>query len=475
MKILLCAVHNPENMRIKAGAFGISPPLGLAYIARYLLEGGHEIKILDNNIQKLGKDQIKRYISAFKPDIVGITAYTFSIKECFFLAGWIKEVDKAIHVIFGGPHATYLPEETLSNGSVDIIVMGEGEQVMRDVVNCLQEKNELKNLKGVAYKTKDGRVTQREAAGLIEDLDSIPFPAYELLEMERYYSSVNRKFSGQRFGAIITSRGCPYECSFCSHKMFGKKVRFRSPANVVDELELLVKDYGIREFIFLDDTFTIDTPRAMKICELIRKKGLDIIWSCNSRADHASEELYIALRKAGCRSIHVGVESASQEMLISMKKGITIEQIERSVKLAKKHVGHVVCGFIFGMPGDSVKRAEETITFAKKLDPDYATFNIVIPVPGSQIFEEAVRKKLIHPEDEKWDGYLELFSPSLPVIELSEIKRKKLVALAKKAFRQFYFRPSYLLRRLRTVHSFSQVLELLKGVRAIINYEFTRI
>ncbi len=471
MKILLFIVENPPNMRIKAGAFGISQPLGAGYIASVLREDGHAVRILDNSVASLSPEELKRYVLDFAPDLVGLTAFTFCVKRCFETARILKETDPRIKVVFGGPHATYLPEQTLADPGVDIVVTGEGEMTMRELAAALASGTSLDVVKGTLYKDGAGKIIRNPDRELIDDLDSLPLPAYDLMEMDRYYSSVNRRFTDTRFGAIITSRGCPHQCTFCSHKMFGKKLRMRSPENVADEIALLQGRYGIGELIFLDDTFTMDRRRAIGICDLIVRRGLKVVWTCNTRADHASGELYGAMYRAGCRGLHIGAESASQEMLDRMKKGITVEQITNAVALAKKHIGHVVCGFILGMPGDTMERALATIAFSKRLNPDYATFNIATPVPGSQIYEDAVAAGLLDPARAPWEDFLELFSPAPPVLELSVLSAEDLVKLAKRAFREFYFRPRYIGSRLAKMRSAKEAFEHLRGLWAIMNYE----
>ena len=471
MKALLFVVDNPPNMRIKAGAFGISQPLGAGYIASVLRENGHDVRILDNSIRHLGPEALRRIVQDFKPDVAGFTTFTFSAKGCFEAARLMKEADPRLITVFGGPHATYLCEETLADPAVDVVVRGEGEMTMRELVAALAAGRSLEGVKGLLFKDAAGRIIRTADRELILDLDTLPLPAYDLMEMDRYYASVNRRFTDKKFGAIITSRGCPFQCTFCSHKMFGKKLRTRSPENVVNEIEHLISRYGIGELIFLDDTFTMDRKRALALCDLIVRRGLDIAWTCNTRADDASEELYKAMRRAGCRGLHLGAESASQEMLDSMKKGITLEQITNAVALAKKHIGHVVCGFILGMPGDTVERARATIAFAKKLSPDYVTFNIATPVPGSEIYEDAVAAGLLDTTQAPWEDFLELFSPSPPVLTLSSIPAEDLVRLAKRAFREFYFRPPYVWSRLAKMRSAKDAFEHLKGLAAIVNYE----
>lgn len=474
MKVLLYLVQNPPKMRIKAKAFGISQPLGAGYLASALQREGHQVQIFDHSVEDESMDAFEKSLLAFSPDLVGITTFTFAINSCFGMARRIKEILPQSKVVFGGPHATYLPEETVKDPCVDIVVVGEGESTLCELARALAQGTDLSEVRGIFYRKPSGEVMQTPERPLIADLDTIPFPAYDLMNMKRYYSSVNRRFTDKKFGSIITSRGCPHSCTFCSHKLFGKKIRMRSPENVVDEIEWLVKKHDIGEMIFLDDTFTVDTQRVLDICSLLQKRGLNIIWSCNTRADHASKELYEALYKAGCRGVHIGAESASQEMLDSMKKGIKVEQVVRAVDLAKKHIGHVVCGFILGLPGDTVERARQTIDFAKKLNPDYVTFNIAIPMPGSEIYEMALRKGLISASTAPWEDFLEMFSPAQPVLELSEIPRDQLVSLAKQGFREFYFRPGYILYRLSKLNSPWEIFQYWRGLMAILNYEFMK-
>ena len=472
MRILLFIVDNPPNMRIKAGAFGISQPLGAGYIASVLRQDGHAVRILDNSIVRLTPEELKRYLLDFKPDVAGFTTFTFSVKGCFEAARLMKEIDPNITVVFGGPHATYLAGETLADPHVDVVVSGEGEMTMRDLCAALSAGRPLDAVKGLLFKDAGGRIIRNPDRELIADLDGLPLPAYDLMEMDKYYSSVNRRFTDKKFGAVITSRGCPYRCTFCSHKMFGRKLRMRSPENVADEIEHLVSRYRIGELIFLDDTFTMDRNRAVALCDLIVRRGLKVVWTCNTRADDASEKLYRAMYRAGCRGLHLGAESASQEMLDKMKKGITVEEITNAVALAKRHIGHVVCGFILGMPGDTMECALATIAFAKRLNPDYVTFNIATPVPGSEIYEDAVAAGLLDPARAPWEDFLELFSPAPPVLELSSIPAEDLVRLAKRAFREFYFRPRYVWSRLTKMRSPKEAFEHLRGLRAVMNYEF---
>lgn len=468
MRILLCVPRNPLNLQMKGIDFAIYPPLGLGYLASCLLKNGHDVKILDDNIWKLDLKQFKDIIRNFSPAVVGFNTYTFNINTCFLFAKYVKEMDSNIKVVLGGSHVTCLPFEAINHDCIDMVVAGEGEETMVELIGALEKEKPLKDIRGLVYK--EGlQIKNNFPRGLIDDLDSIPFPAYDIMDMGSYFQTTQLRFHNKKFGTIITSRGCSYECIYCSSKMFGRRVRFRSPKNVVNEIELLVKKFGVGEIMFIDDTFTIDSSRVMSICDLILLRGIDISWTCNSRVNEASRKLYSVMRRAGCRAIFMGTESASQEVLDLMKKGITIEQVENAVKLAKEYIGTVICSFIFGMPGDTLERAVSTIKFAKKLNPSHANFSIACPIPGSEIFEQEVKKGNIDIKNADWNKFSICF-PCWPIVELSLIKSKDLVGLVKRALVEFYFRPQYLWKRLGNIRSRADILDILQRLKLIFNY-----
>lgn len=468
MRILLVVAQNHSFLRFKSNELAAYPPLGLGYIASCLRNKGHSVKLLDQNIARMSLPEFAEIIRVFKPQIAGFTVYTCTVNGSLVMAQCIKDIFPKTLTVFGGPHVSYLGKETITNSCVDFIVKGEGEETMSELVSAIQISGGLENIKGIIFK-RGNDAYDTGSRPLIQNLDNLPFPAYDLMERDSYYQSITRQYSNKRFATIMTSRGCPYECTFCSHEMFGKKVRFRSPENVVDELEFLKKEFNIGEIMIVDDSFTTDKARAITICELMIKRKLNIFWNCNARVDHASAELFVTMNRAGCKGILVGVESGDQEMLDVMKKGITLEEIERGVGLAKKHIRQVICSFILGMPGDTLKKAQRTIDFAKRLDPDYALFSIACPIPGSQIYEEAIESGLIDKEKVNWDNF-SVFFPYLPTVGLSELSNDELVRLVKGAVRQYYFRVTYVLNRLKKIRSLNDINIYLKGISAGINY-----
>ena len=353
---------------------------------------------------------------------------------------------------------------------------GEGEETIVDVANCLSAGISLDGVKGVVFRNRNGVVQDNGERPFIKDLDVIHFPAYNLLKMDMYRANPTRRVTTRKYGSLIAHRGCSYRCSFCS-QMFGKNVRYRSPENVVDELEMLVKKYGIGELRMLDDDFIIDPERAKKICDLIIERELDIIWNCNCKVNNASRSLYQTMYKAGCRGVLIGVESASQEMLDSMRKDITIDQIEKGVSLAKEIIGFVNCTFLFGMPGDSIENVQKTIQFAKKLNPSFAYFSIAHPMPGSELFNTEKEKCKIDMNKQNWEGFTILLSSQDPItVEMSDISAKDLLKLRKQAFREFYLRPAYMWSLFRKAYIifFHHISLFMLGAYMILKYQFKK-
>jgi radical SAM superfamily enzyme YgiQ (UPF0313 family) len=276
-------------------------------------------------------------------------------------------------------------------------------------------------------------------------------------------------------GSIITSRGCPYQCSFCSKAVFGNGVRFRSPENVISEIQLLVRKYKTGELIFWDDNFNIDSNRTKKICELIIEQKLDIVWSCNNRVNLFSEEVCSALYEAGCRTVNFGVESGLRQARMDMKKDITSHDIFNAVSLCKKHKLAVSCSFIFGLPGETREQACQTLKFARELNPDYAIFCVFVPMPGSELFQKAVDGGLIDKENQDWERYVTLLSAAPPVMPSAGLSRGDLVALQKAVFRKFYFRGSYIRRHLSRIRSFNDLKTTFRGLYAILRHQIAHI
>ena len=387
MKRILLIEPN-SKFAIKS-ALGISgPPLGLAYIASYLRENARcRIKILDALTLGCTPEDVRREIRAFGPDIVGINVMsTPAIYDAYSYAGIAKELDPKTFVMLGGQHVTFAHRETLEEcPHIDAVVRGEGEATALDIVRRLSNGGKLKGCLGITYR-QEGSIVENPPRPLICDLDTIPHPAYDLLPMDKYFMGKHR------FAAIITSRGCPFGCTFCSSsRLVGRRYRARSAENVVGELELLVNKYQVSEIEFLDDLFTMDPGRVRRITELIRKRALKLTWTCSSRADLVTRfpRMVRWLKRAGCHTVYIGAEAGTQKSLDRIKKGITLEQVKNAVRILKRENLNVLASFVLGIPGETKKDMEKTIQFAKKLGSDFAQFTICTPFPGTPIYEEA--------------------------------------------------------------------------------------
>jgi radical SAM superfamily enzyme YgiQ (UPF0313 family) len=433
MKVLLI---NPPYVNSKYKFIGlVAPPLGIAYIAAVLEESGVDVKIIDAAALEMEWDTLKKEIENYSPDVVAITALTPTINKALKTAKIAKKTCPNANIVMGGYHPTFTYTELLKNDFIDIVILGEGEYTMLELVKTLEKGSDLKEVKGIACK--DFTTPPRD---IIEDIDSLPFPARHLLPMDEY-KVLNIKLPT---GTLISGRGCPFNCSFCaSSAMHGRKMRFRSATNIVDEIEHLISDYDAEMIAFMDDTFTLRPERVIEICNEIKKRDLDFFWGCTARVDTVSKSLLEKMREAGCITIFYGVESADQQLLDGMNKKISVDKIRNAFKLTKEADMRTIASVAIGMPGDTKENIEKTINFVKDLDASYAIFSLATPYPGTAFYNEARENDLIKVND--WSKYT-LLSPVLETVDCSLEELKK---LQKKGFRKFYLRPGYILRQLR--------------------------
>ena len=383
MKTLLI---QPNYRRIYAYANSrkitpIFPPLGLAYIAAVLRDNNVEVKILESNAYDLNHKQIKESIEKYNPDIVGITSTTSLIEEAHEIA---LLCPSKIKVVIGGIHASSMPEETLKKFKrFDYLIKGEGEFTMLEFI---QGKN-ISKIKGISYR-KNGKNFHNPPRELNTDLDALPFPARDLLPMNKYFS-VGAKQEPSDY--ILSSRGCPYQCIFCAdHLVHGRRFRFRSPENMIKEVEEIYKR-GVRDWDFVDDNFTLLPERVDKFCDLMVKKGLHkkMSWRCSNgiRADRVNPSLLRKMKKSGCYMVSLGIESGNEKILKNMKKGINLEKIRLAINWCRKARIETRGLFMFGNLGENEKTMQDTINFSKSLDLDTATFHITIPFPNTDYWK----------------------------------------------------------------------------------------
>ncbi|MBC7111804.1 MAG: B12-binding domain-containing radical SAM protein [Methanothermobacter sp.] len=430
---------NPEDRTAVKNKLGfVLPPLNLMYLGAALERASFTVQIIDDDLRRMGAEGVARIVEGINPLIVGITATTATIRTSLEYIRAIKNRLPDVLTVIGGPHPTFLPVDTLQEcRDLDVVVMGEGEATIIDLAETYEKggPGSLDDVAGITYREGD-RIRTNRARPLIEDLDEIPFPARHLVPFRDYETS------SQDAGGMITSRGCVYPCRYCSSSLImGKKFRFRSAENVVDEVEELVDRYGLHDIAFLDDTFMLHRPRAGEISREIRERGIDVSFVTSSRVDMVRRSLLEDLRSAGMSTVYYGVESGCQRILNLMEKGITLKQAEDAVKAAKDVGIDVVTSFILGYPGEKPSEMDRTIDFSIKLDPDYSQYSILTPFPGAPIYHELRKRNLL---DEDWDKYTVI----QPVIKYEKLGLSRETVMRKlvKAYIRFYSRPSYLLK-----------------------------
>jgi anaerobic magnesium-protoporphyrin IX monomethyl ester cyclase len=410
-------------------------PLGLAYLGAVAETADHEVTIIDCQAEKLNYEGFRNRVAKTPADVIGVTATTLLYKSAMKLVTIAKEVQPSTVTVLGGSHGTFWDENALLEyPSLDVVVRKEGEQTFLDLLSRLQAKASLNGLLGVTYREKD-KIVRNADRPFIEDLDSLPFPAHHLLPLQAL------KRMGKILFPLITSRGCVYWCDFCSTvRMFGRGYRWRSPKNVVDEMQLVHDKYGVDQVTFYDDAFTVNRERVVKICEELHARKLDMTWDCGTRVDMLDRELLKMMHDAGCIAVWLGVESGSEIILGAMNKRIKLDQTRLAYKIAHDVGLMTIANVVLGFPGETEQTAWETIRFVKELNPDDVGFYVATPYPGTPMYEQVKKNGWLRVTDfDKYDTAGATFeTPWLSMEKLDEIRYK--------AYQQFYLRPRYILK-----------------------------
>lgn len=456
MKILL--INPPSEHTITTNVpkvveegVGYIPPLGLMYVAAYIEKNtNHQIKIIDCEVEGIDYSQLENVITRENPDIIGITALTFTLIDVMETLRIIKKVNPKIKTILGGPHVHIYPEETLKIKEVDFVVLGEGELPIINLLENINNLEALKNNKGIAFRLGE-QIINNGREDFIQNLDELPFPARHLTVYKKYFSVLAKQ---SPVTTMFTSRGCPYKCIFCDRPHLGKMFRFRTAANVVDEMEKIIQ-MGIPEIFIYDDTFTVDRQRVIDICDEILKRNLKISWDVRARVNTVDLELLKKMQQAGCERIHFGVEAGTKKILEVLRKGITLDQAKAAFSMSQKVGIQTLAYFIIGSPTETKQDILETIKVAKKLKPDFAHFSIMTPFPATDLYRLGLENGIL-PKD-YWQEFAQ--NPTkdfVPMLWEENLNREELVALLKKAYRSFYFRPSYIIKRLLKLTSWHE-------------------
>jgi anaerobic magnesium-protoporphyrin IX monomethyl ester cyclase len=469
MKIILI---NPPFNRYGGieGHGGNVLPLNLCCLAAYIrrLWPEIEVRILDAEIKGLSHEEAVSEAVSFSPDCIGITANTCVFDSVQRLVGLLKASLPNIPVIVGGPHPSALPESSLRETKADLAVIGEGEKTFGEIINQLKNKQaDWGRINGLAYWADRDEIKITPLRGLIDNLDELPFPDRSLVENKLYSPPPTKRVGLGMSTLIYTSRGCPFGCGFCAaHTVWTHKIRTRSPESVVSEIESCVNDYNIRVFNFIDELFTVNKKRVMDICNLILERRLDIRWVCSARAQGLDLETLKLMKKAGCHEISFGIESGNPDILKKINKGIDLEEARRVIRLTKKAGISTHTSYILGYIGETEDTILDTIRFAKKLNTHVAAFFIASPLPGTELYKEALAKKLLNPAA-TWLNYSPL-SNTESVLVLPELPIATIRKWHRWALKTYYFRPAYIFLRLFSIRHWYEIVNLFDGLKIFL-------
>jgi anaerobic magnesium-protoporphyrin IX monomethyl ester cyclase len=458
---------------IKGKAHYLWPPMHLAQLASVLEEANVECCIIDAVAERLGPKQAFQKIMGFKPDFIIIISATSTFAYDSEYVGEIKKRFKQLKSIFIGTHMVTHSQEVLDSGVVDFIILGEPEFVVRDLIVSFPDMKKLKKTPGLLF-MHNGKTINTGFAPPIENLDDMPFPSRHLIPNNEYF---NPLVKNTPYTTITTSRGCPFQCIYCvAGIVYGKRFRAKSSGRVVDEIEYCIKKYGIKEFFFRDETFTMNKQRVFEICKLIKSKKIKISWICASRVNTIDREMMAAMKDAGCHLIKFGVESGNQKILDTLKKGITLKQTRDVFQWANELGVDTVAHFMIGSPGETEKTIEDTIRFSKEIKPTYASFNITTIYPGTEMWE-MYKHKIMKKSFSMYD--IEKIHENAMYNNLyTKLSRKRIEKAYQRAYLSFYLRPGYIINRIIRQSSPRELIRSIKAGYHIIlyslKYKFSR-
>lgn len=441
----------------------IEYPIYLSYMAAVVEAAGFEVAFIDAIMDELSIDAFAQKVEDIAPRLALIETSTPTIAFDLESAAAIKALAPETFVALLGSHVTYFDEQIVAeNPSVDAVIRGEFEYTAADLARALQAGGELAGVSGLTYRDSEGEVRANPDRPLFEPLDDMPFPARHIVKDDGYRAGI---YSGGHPTAMVSSRGCPYRCTFCLWPdiLYGHRFRARSAENVVDEIEEAARVYGHDEIYFDDDTFTIDRQRVMSICRLIMERGLDkeVEWIAQCRVDTVDREMLEAMKAANCGYILFGVESGSPEMLKRMKKGITLDKIRHAFKLTRDVGIKTQAFFLFGMPGETQETIQESIDFAKEINASSTQFAVAIPHPGTALYEECKEEGWLTSDD--WADYTaESCLIETPWLTAQEAEEARI-----RAYREYYYRPGFVISEALKIRRLADIKRLARGANSV--------
>ncbi len=468
MRVLLI---NPAMKLESFGRFrGLMEPMpviGLAYIAAVLQQNGHEVKAIDQFTYGMGVDQVVEEARKYRPDVLGLGMLTPSTPVATAIADRTRAALPEVRIVAGNVHADIFYKELLTGSEIDFVVHGEGEHTIAELVQAFEAgRTDWASIQGISWIDEDGAVHKSASRPVIQDLDALPYPAWNLFPYTRYGLL---PFADVAYPVLSMagSRGCPYRCEFCSLLYTGSNYRKRDPIKLVDEYELLHERYGVKMVGFVDPIFPLNKRILFRFCEELMRRGLHkkVCWLSETRVDRLDRESLRIMRASGCRRILLGIESGVDLLLENVNKTFTTETTRKAVRMIREEGIDSVGLFMIGLPGETPEMTRQTIDFAKSLDLDFAKFAVTVPFPGSQMYEDLRREGRLERDDwENWTTFQP--DPDKMVFVPREVSNEYLLKMQKKGTREFYLRPHMIYRHLVQIRTIKprQLFHGIKGM-----------
>jgi len=418
---------------------GVYPPLGLLYTSAYInRDGKHHVDIIDCQAEEIDHKECARRVKELNPDLVGLTAMTFTLVDCKLVIQEIRKI-MDVPIVVGGPHTAIYPEESLLPTSLgaDYVIKGEGEITLNEFASDL----EIGKVKGRIY----------SQLNFIQDLDELPFADYNAVDINNYYSVLAEETPSL---TLFSSRGCPFSCAYCDRPALGKGFRAQSAKRVVDEMKHL-QEMGGKEIFFYDDTFSVSMKRVMEICQEIKRQGVTMKWDIRTRVNVVNEDLLRNMKEAGCERIHFGVETGNPRVVKELQKGTSIKQVEQAFDLCKKYKIKTLAYFMMGNPTETLDDVKDTLAVSRRIKPDFMQMTILSPFPATQIYLRAKEEGVV--TGDPWRDYAKNINDDFrPPLWDSIYSRQELEKHLRWFYGQFYLQPSFVLDRIKEVRNFGQ-------------------
>lgn len=462
-KILFMKYHEAADQQPlsqkAAEKLGIFPSLPLLQLAAWVRQHGFPIQYIDLHAENLYPKDAAPRVAEFGPDIVALTAKTLGWPAVIEIAQMVKAQFPKCLIVVGGPHLSIYPKESLTWDCFDLAVVGDGEETFLDICEAVECGASLDDIPGTCVR-KGGEIVMNPSRAVPKDIDKYPMPAWDLVDVNRYHCLTLLK----PFATMVTTRGCPWHCGYCS-QVYSDKLRFRDPGLVVDEMEWLVKNYGVREIVMFDETFTIGKKRMRKFSEEILRRNLKVKFNIRARVDTVDREVLELLKRAGLRSIHMGVEAGTDRVLKIMNKQITREQTERAFRIARE-VGIETRGyFMVGYYDASPQDIEEMIKFSASLGLDWASYSVATALPATDLYRIAQERGYV--DGDFWRRYTINGGGPIPQLETETFTAERLRQYRTKAYLNFYLRPDLIRRKLSKSEGREELMEMLGGVTVL--------